>query len=92
MSTERTTEILHYLSAMSRDIGEFRTETRTQISELRTEMRTGFGELRVEIREARAEVSAIASRLYRLEARVLDNRADVRDLDARVKVLEGGQT
>jgi predicted nucleic acid-binding Zn-ribbon protein len=59
MSTDRTTEMLNYLSAISRDVGELRTE----------------------VRELRNEVRAITSRLDRLEARILENRADVRDLD-----------
>lgn len=60
MSTDRTAEILKYMSAMSRDIGEFRTETRaqigrlqTQISELRVEMHTQVGELRTGLDEVR---------------------------------------
>ncbi|HEU4596183.1 MAG TPA: hypothetical protein VFS10_13675 [Pyrinomonadaceae bacterium] len=84
MSTDRTTEILHYLSAMSRDIGEFRTETRTQIGELRTEMRTGFDELRKEVR-------VLTNRLNRLEARLLVTYTDVDELDMRVTALEGKQ-
>ncbi|HEV7843195.1 MAG TPA: hypothetical protein VGO69_05830 [Pyrinomonadaceae bacterium] len=35
MSTDRTTEMLNYLSAISRDVGELRTEVR----ELRNEVR-----------------------------------------------------
>jgi predicted nucleic acid-binding Zn-ribbon protein len=69
MSTDRTTEMLNYLSAISRDVGEVRTE----------------------VRELRNEVRAITSRLDRLEARILENRADVRDLESRVSMLEGKQ-
>ena len=70
MSADRTTEILNYLSAISREVGEFRAEMRT------------------EIRDLRQEVRALTTRLDRLEARILDTRADVRELDGRVAVLE----
>ncbi|MBA3240595.1 MAG: hypothetical protein H0T60_05140 [Acidobacteria bacterium] len=91
MSTDRTTEILNYLSAMSRDVGELRTdmrtgfsELRTEVGELRTEMRTGFSELRKEVR-------ALTNRLDRLQARVLYTHADVDELEGRVAALEGKQ-
>jgi uncharacterized coiled-coil DUF342 family protein len=48
MSPDRTTEILNYLSAISREVGELRTELR---------------ELRTDVRELRDEVRAITSRL-----------------------------
>ncbi|HYH84047.1 MAG TPA: hypothetical protein VEX60_01105 [Pyrinomonadaceae bacterium] len=38
MSTDRLTEILNYLSAMSRDIGEFRAETKKQFDELKSRL------------------------------------------------------
>jgi predicted RNase H-like nuclease (RuvC/YqgF family) len=89
MSTDRTTELLNYLSAMSHDVGELRKEMRTgfsgvrkEVDEMRTEMRTGFGEVRKEVR-------ALANRFNRLEAKVLDTYADVDDLEGRVATLEG---
>lgn len=71
MSQDRTAEIINYLSAISREVGEMRAEFRRELSELRNEVR------------------AITSRLDRLEARILDNRADIRELESRMAVLEG---
>lgn len=84
MSADRTTEILNYLSAISREVGEFRSETNARFQRIEGE----FKDMRYEISELRNEVRAITSRLDRLEARILENRADVRDLTARVTVLE----
>lgn len=56
MSTDRTTEILNYLSAISRDVGELRTDVnnlRTEVGELRTEVR----ELRTEVNDLRTEMN-----------------------------------
>ncbi len=94
MSTDRTTEILNYLSAMSRDIGEFRTETRTQIGALHTqvgELRTQVGKVSTGLDELRKEVRALTNRFNRLAARLLDAHADVDELDIRVTALEGKQ-
>ena len=43
------------------------------------------------MREVREEVRAISTRFDRLESRVLDIRANERDLEDRVIVLEGKQ-
>jgi predicted nucleic acid-binding Zn-ribbon protein len=66
MSTDRTTEMLNYLTSIAREVGEIRND----------------------LREVKAEVKAINSRLDRLEARILENRADWRDLESRVSMLE----
>lgn len=73
MSTDRTTEILNYLSAISRDMGELRATVKEIDARL----------IRVE-----SSVNSILVRLDRLEARMLDNRADVRELAERVSALE----
>lgn len=87
MSTDRTAEILNYLSAISRDIGAFRAETQTRFDRLESRLK----DVETDVREMRGEVRVIASRLDRLEARILESRADARDLEARVVVLEGSQ-
>jgi chromosome segregation ATPase len=70
MSTDRTTEILNYLSAISRDVGELRTDVsslRTEVNELRTEV----SELRTEMNSLREEMNArfseVNTRLDRVE-------------------------
>ena len=37
MSSDRTTEILNYLSAISREVGAFRAEVRSQFGEVQTQ-------------------------------------------------------
>jgi len=85
MSTDRLTEIVNYLSAISREIGEFRSEVNARFDRLETRV----GRLEMETRESRMEMRAITTRFDRLESRVLEIRADTRDLDDRVSVLEG---
>ena len=46
MSTDRLTEILNYLSAISRDIGELRAEMRAKFAE----MQSNFDDIRSDIR------------------------------------------
>jgi predicted RNase H-like nuclease (RuvC/YqgF family) len=94
MSTDRTTEILNYLSAMSRDVGDLRTqvgEVRVEIGDLRGEignLRGEIGNLRGEIGEVRTEMRTGMDKLsgevveVRKEVRALTNRFD--RLEARV--------
>ncbi len=84
MSADRTTEVLNYLSAISRDVGAFRAETASRFDRLEAEVR----EMRTEIADMRSDVRAITARLDRLEARILDTKADLHDLSVRVEVLE----
>lgn len=70
MSTDRTTEILNYLSAISREVGEMRTE----IKELRAEMNTRFEQVdarfeQVDARfaEVHAQIKDVNTRLDRVE-------------------------
>jgi chromosome segregation ATPase len=77
MSTDRTTEILNYLSAMSRDIGEFRQETKARFD--RIEARLDKIEARLDRIEARLD--EIEARLDALESemkQVKEGHASVR--------------
>ncbi|HEX8423351.1 MAG TPA: hypothetical protein VF634_08065 [Pyrinomonadaceae bacterium] len=77
MSTDRTTEILNYVSAISREVGELRTDVsslRTEVNGLRTEvkdLRAEVSELRTEMNTRFAEVnthlSEQSARLDRIE-------------------------
>jgi predicted nuclease with TOPRIM domain len=80
MSTDRTTEILNYLSAISREVGELRTELNARFSEVNTRLE------RIE-REQRLQ----GRRLDRIESLVLTTRADIDELQERVDALEGKQ-
>ncbi len=78
MSTDRTTEILNYLSAMSRDMGEFRIEVKASFAEVNSRLD------RIE-REQRPQVQ----RLDRIEGFLLIARSDIGVLQDRVDTLEG---
>ncbi len=88
MSTDRTTEILNYLSAISREVGEFRQEMRAAIDGIHVEQNN----LRTELNAVRADTRMIIKQLDRIGAVVLENRADIRDVEDRVAVLEGKQS
>ncbi|MDQ3255651.1 MAG: hypothetical protein M3R15_17420 [Acidobacteriota bacterium] len=83
MSTDRTTEILNYLSAMSRDVGELRAEVRASgqgLEELRAEVRAngqGIEELRAEMRVKFNEVNTQFDGV----------RADIRHLTRKIDLL-----
>ena len=95
MSTDRTTEILNYLSAISRDVGELRTglnSVRTEVSALRTEMKAGFVEVNTRLDRVETEVARLGreQRLFnRIGASILETRSDVEELQERVDALEG---
>jgi BMFP domain-containing protein YqiC len=80
MSTDRTTEILNYLSAISREVGE-----------LRTEMNARFDHLEGEVARIGREQRLQGRRLDRIESLVLTTRADIDELQDRVEVLEEKQ-
>jgi chromosome segregation ATPase len=84
MSTDRTAEMLNYLSAISRDVGELRKE----MSELRTEMNARFIEVGTRLDRIEREMRQHTKRLDRIEAMTLTARADVEDLQDRVDALE----
>ena len=102
MSADRFTEILNYLSAMSRDLGEFRQEFRQFRDETnarleKIEQRLDEVERRLERVEQRLEKvereqRQTTRRLDRIESLALTARADADELQDRVAALEGGQT
>ena len=99
MSTDRTTEILNYLSAISRDVGELRTglnSLRTEVSELRTEVNTLRTEMNARFTEVNTRLDRIeraprlqGRKLERLEGMMKTTRADIEELQDRVDTLEG---
>ncbi|HZH90141.1 MAG TPA: hypothetical protein VEX70_05895 [Pyrinomonadaceae bacterium] len=87
MSTDRTTEILNYLSAISRDVGELRTE----MNSLRADMNVRFDRLEAEVNRIGREQRLQGQRLDRIEGMLLIMRGDVSELQDRVDTLEGKQ-
>jgi chromosome segregation ATPase len=83
MSTDRTTEILNYLTAISRDVGELRAEVK-QIS-------TQLVQMDARLERMEREQKRQGRRLDRIEGLVQTLRADVDDLQDRVAELEGKQ-
>ena len=81
MSTDRTTEIINYLSAISREVGELRNDVsslRTEVNDLRSEvttLRTDLNSLRDEMNARFAEVNTRLDgieRAQRLQGRRLE--------------------
>ena len=95
MSTDRFTEIINLMSAMSREIGAFRTEVNSRfdrlearvgnlegrVGSLETEMRAGFEKVHTDIRLLNHKFDEFA-------IDVMDLRARQRDLGKRTEVLE----
>ncbi len=95
MSNDRTAEILKYLSAMSRDIGDFRAEmnkrideTNQRVDELRAEMNARFSEVNTRFDKAEREQRQVMQKLLRIESITITNRADVEELQDRAVTLE----
>ncbi len=98
MSTDRTTEMLNYLSAIAREVGAFRQEVKDRFDEinghfgevngrfdrLETEMREGFAAVRADIRRLKQQLDVITQDLMAL-------RVDHRDHEARIAALEQKQ-
>jgi len=87
MSADRTTEILNYLSAISRDVGELRAE----LNNLRSEMNARFDRIESEVTRIGREQRLQGHRLDRIEGLLLTTRGDVGELQDRVNALESKQ-
>jgi len=87
MSADRTTEMLNYLSAISREVGELRAEMNTRHEELTARLDRIEGEVVRIGREQRLQ----GRRLDRIEGLLLTTRGDVGELQDRVDVLESKQ-
>jgi hypothetical protein len=72
MSTDRTTEMLNYLSAISREVGEMRTEINGRLERIEREQRLQGQRLdRIEgmLLMMRAEVGELQDRVTALESK-----------------------
>ena len=84
MSNDRTTEILNYLTAISRDVGELRAEIK--------QMSTQLIEINARLDRIEREQKRQGRRLERIEGQVQTMRADVEDLqDATAELEEAKQ-
>jgi septal ring factor EnvC (AmiA/AmiB activator) len=102
MSTDRFTEIINYLSAMSRDFGEFRQEFRQFREETnarfeKLESRMEKIELRLDKMELRLdrvehEQRQTAQLINRIAGGLFTFRADLDELQARLFQLENKGT
>jgi hypothetical protein len=92
MSTDRTTEIINYLSAISREVGELRTEINARFSEVNTrlsEQSTRLDRIETEVTRIGREQRLQGRLLDRIGSVVLTARADIEELQDRVDTLEG---
>ncbi|HZI20539.1 MAG TPA: hypothetical protein VEY09_18365 [Pyrinomonadaceae bacterium] len=76
MSTDRTAEILNYLSAMSRDIGEFRQETKAR-----------FDKIEARLDEIEARLDKIEARLDALESEMKEVKEGLAGVKTEVHLL-----
>jgi DNA repair exonuclease SbcCD ATPase subunit len=88
MSTDRFAEILNYLSAISRDVGELRQEFR----QFREETNARLDRIEQRLEKVEREQRQTTRRLDRIESLALTARADADELQERVTALEGSQT
>lgn len=96
MSTDRLTEILNYLTAMSRDVGEFRQEFRQEIKQFREETNARFDKIEQRLDKIEQRLDKV-EREYRQTSQLLNRvggslimtRADIDELQDRVTALEG---
>lgn len=97
MSQDRTTEILNYLTAISRDVGELRAEVKQLDKRLeQIEARVAQIETRVEMMDGRLEriereQKRQGRRLERIEGWTQMARAGIEDLQERMLELEEKQ-
>ena len=84
MSTDRTTEILNLLSAMSREIGAFRAEVNARFDKLEARV----ADLETDVREIRADIRKMNRHFGVFAKDFVELRAYQLDLEARTEVLE----
>ena len=71
MSNDRTTEILNYLSAISREVGDMRTEMKARFQSIEAdikEIKYDFRIVREDLRHSRKEVEELKDRVALLES------------------------
>ena len=94
MSTDRNTEILNYLSAISREVGEFRQETNARLDKV--EQRLDKIEQRLDKIEGQLDKAENEQRetwklLNRVAGALLIFRSDIDEVQDRVTALERKQ-
>jgi predicted nuclease with TOPRIM domain len=94
MSTDRTTEILNYLSAISREVGALRTEMQNRFEEVNgrfDEVNGRFEEVNGRFEKVDSRFGEVNSRFDRLEAEMREGfkavRTDIRLLQRQFDVM-----
>ncbi len=91
MSTDRLTEILNYVSAISREIGALRTETKARFDQLDARIDHLDAEMRANFETVRGDIRHLSRKVELMNQDLLDLRADQRDLEVRMDALESKQ-
>ena len=84
MSSDRTTEILNYVSAISREVGALRMEMKPRFEQLETEMGTVKAEMRTGFAQLETRMSGIETEMRTGFEAV---RGDVRHLGRKVEIM-----
>ena len=91
MSSDRTTEILNYVSAISREVGALRMEMKTRFEQLETEMGTVKAEVGTVKAEMRTGFAQLETRMSGIETEMRTGfegvRGDVRHLGRKVDIM-----
>ena len=87
MSTDRNTEMLNYLSAISREVGEFRQETNARLDKVEQRLDRIEGQLD----KAGNEQRETWKLLNRVAGALLIFRSDIDEVQDRVTALERKQ-
>ena len=95
MSKDRFTEILNYLSAMSREIGQFRSETKARFDALETRMgglESRMDRLESEVhagfKQVREDLGLLGHRVEIVTQDLMEVRTRQRSHSARLGALE----
>jgi hypothetical protein len=88
MSKDRFTEIMNYMSAMSREIGQFRAETKARFESLETEMRAGFEQVRSDIRSLRLQLEVVTEDSMELRVIQRDHRKRIEAIEKKVGLAD----
>lgn len=86
MSSDRTGEMLNYLTAIIRDIGEFRRETKTRFDALEdrmTNMEERMGNLESDVKQIRRDMKLLRDDIHHTRLEHEETKERVAELESK---------